>query len=88
MNQKITNNPQSPTRRLQSVFARAGVVASLVFVVLLPAVSTAQETATQETAAAKDVGGSASVDDFIRTCLLYTSPSPRDATLSRMPSSA
>ena len=25
---------------------------------------------------------------YIRTCLLYTSPSPRDATLSRMPSSA
>ena len=24
----------------------------------------------------------------IQTCLLYTSPSPRDATLSRMPSSA
>ena len=32
------------------------------------------------------------VDDMGRkaqnTCLLYTSPSPRDATLSRMPSSA
>ena len=27
------------------------------------------------------------VDD-IKSCLLYTSPSPRDATLSRMPSSA
>ena len=26
--------------------------------------------------------------DWIVTCLLYTSPSPRDATLSRMPSSA
>ena len=26
--------------------------------------------------------------DLIITCLLYTSPSPRDATLSRMPSSA
>ena len=26
--------------------------------------------------------------DLICTCLLYTSPSPRDATLSRMPSSA
>ena len=26
--------------------------------------------------------------DFVRACLLYTSPSPRDATLSRMPSSA
>ena len=25
---------------------------------------------------------------FIESCLLYTSPSPRDATLSRMPSSA
>ena len=28
------------------------------------------------------------VDLYIETCLLYTSPSPRDATLSRMPSSA
>ena len=26
--------------------------------------------------------------EIVRTCLLYTSPSPRDATLSRMPSSA
>ena len=26
--------------------------------------------------------------DFLKPCLLYTSPSPRDATLSRMPSSA
>ena len=26
--------------------------------------------------------------DFFINCLLYTSPSPRDATLSRMPSSA
>ena len=25
---------------------------------------------------------------YLGTCLLYTSPSPRDATLSRMPSSA
>ena len=28
------------------------------------------------------------LNQFKRTCLLYTSPSPRDATLSRMPSSA
>ena len=26
--------------------------------------------------------------DYLKDCLLYTSPSPRDATLSRMPSSA
>ena len=28
------------------------------------------------------------LDAIIEHCLLYTSPSPRDATLSRMPSSA
>ena len=28
------------------------------------------------------------VSDFMTTCLLYTSPSPRDGLLSRMPSSA
>ena len=28
------------------------------------------------------------VKDHYKICLLYTSPSPRDATLSRMPSSA
>ena len=28
------------------------------------------------------------VESRLKTCLLYTSPSPRDATLSRMPSSA
>ena len=30
----------------------------------------------------------AEVYQRIKACLLYTSPSPRDATLSRMPSSA
>ena len=35
-------------------------------------------------AAARDVNG----DKTPFICLLYTSPSPRDATLSRMPSSA
>ena len=32
----------------------------------------------------KEAGG----QEFICTCLLYTSPSPRDRTRSRMPSSA
>ena len=30
----------------------------------------------------------ADIDEVIKTCLLYTSPSPRDRTRSRMPSSA
>ena len=34
------------------------------------------------------VGGGIIVDGKIVTCLLYTSPSPRDRTRSRMPSSA
>ena len=33
-------------------------------------------------------GGGVSVNALFVSCLLYTSPSPRDATLSRMPSSA
>ena len=32
--------------------------------------------------------GESALIGLSRTCLLYTSPSPRDATLSRMPSSA
>ena len=43
----------------------------------------------------KAVGGSSVIKQTLinsaprgNTCLLYTSPSPRDATLSRMPSSA
>ena len=40
--------------------------------------------------AADGGGAAASVYDgvLLESCLLYTSPSPRDATLSRMPSSA
>ena len=36
----------------------------------------------------KQQADEAEADQRRRTCLLYTSPSPRDATLSRMPSSA
>ena len=35
-----------------------------------------------------DLGVNLDSENRIETCLLYTSPSPRDATLSRMPSSA
>ena len=34
------------------------------------------------------LGNHGDVVELIRTCLLYTSPSPRDGLLSRMPSSA
>ena len=40
---------------------------------------------------AEDNGGSSTIGTFTilaNTCLLYTSPSPRDWTISRMPSSA
>ena len=39
-----------------------------------------------ETVATYNYGGN--IWPLPQTCLLYTSPSPRDATLSRMPSSA
>ena len=34
------------------------------------------------------LSGNTSVASYLKTCLLYTSPSPRDGLLSRMPSSA
>ena len=34
------------------------------------------------------IGGSGSFADLFTSCLLYTSPSPRDLSTSRMPSSA
>ena len=39
-------------------------------------------------ALAKEIGGVFAPTDVTDTCLLYTSPSPRDRTRSRMPSSA
>ena len=35
-----------------------------------------------------DVDNSLIIFELLEDCLLYTSPSPRDSTLSRMPSSA
>ena len=49
------------------------------------------ETAAQSMARSVELAQQAEKLGFTRmwyTCLLYTSPSPRDATLSRMPSSA
>ena len=37
---------------------------------------------------AKDPAADVQIDLGAKTCLLYTSPSPRDGLLSRMPSSA
>ena len=36
----------------------------------------------------RSVDKKGSFDEFLKTCLLYTSPSPRDMRRSRMPSSA
>ena len=41
-----------------------------------------------KSAVAKSEQGLGSATGQVENCLLYTSPSPRDATLSRMPSSA
>ena len=41
-----------------------------------------------ESSDASPAENAASMPVFPSPCLLYTSPSPRDATLSRMPSSA
>ena len=42
----------------------------------------------QRSAEARAQASGVSVDDVLNSCLLYTSPSPRDLLGSRMPSSA
>ena len=44
--------------------------------------------AARETRIADDIENARKANEEAQACLLYTSPSPRDATLSRMPSSA
>ena len=44
--------------------------------------------ASMKISSAKDVEGAGPLQMMIDVCLLYTSPSPRDGLLSRMPSSA
>ena len=72
----------STSRR--KVLARLGslIVAGAALPVLLPIDRTAKALAAEQPKMG-DPGDPTSCD-----CLLYTSPSPRDATLSRMPSSA
>ena len=42
----------------------------------------------KDEAGASDLLNAAATNDYFMTCLLYTSPSPRDRQKSRMPSSA
>ena len=55
---------------------------------VLSAVALPRLTAAQDEAASIAAKSEAATAGKSCTCLLYTSPSPRDATLSRMPSSA
>ena len=61
---------------------------------LNPIVTTAREIDQRLSAIFKELSETAKVEEIhffgagCWNCLLYTSPSPRDATLSRMPSSA
>ena len=59
-------------------------------VVDLFSISLSDDELNDDTSAADNISGllNSSMDVFYRTCLLYTSPSPRDRTRSRMPSSA
>ena len=59
------------------------ISSSLIFFAAIFSISTVAKSAEFFT-----IGTGGPTGVYFQTCLLYTSPSPRDATLSRMPSSA
>ena len=74
-------------RALQLDECATGLVAA-VTLMLAPGIGTSFAIAGMTSAHGRSHTFDARADGYARGCLLYTSPSPRDATLSRMPSSA
>ena len=71
---KMVDELRERVRKLEkTVWGASAVIAALITIIGIAASLEAKE---------MDYGSNGT------TCLLYTSPSPRDATLSRMPSSA
>ena len=84
-----TINGQNPvTLERYGVYADDGITINESNSVLISTTSTLNNTIVGTYTVNYTVSNSAYTKVFSRTCLLYTSPSPRDATLSRMPSSA
>ena len=84
------NGPDSFTYKVNDGELDSDVVTVAITVVPgndAPIASALTLTTPEDTAVAVALSGTDSDGDAL-TCLLYTSPSPRDATLSRMPSSA
>ena len=71
----------------EQLTGRSGVLASAAYTVLAKLGLTEDETA-PELAESVDSALAERVSAELGSCLLYTSPSPRDGLLSRMPSSA
>ena len=74
------NVAQAPSFFDPSLFLLIGMVFIIYFMLIRPQNKRAK--------ALKEMLGALEVGDEVIACLLYTSPSPRDRTRSRMPSSA
>ena len=101
MSKNITRTPsvssrrQEAERRRQEVRRRLMIAGAVVLALLVIAIAAFVLTQDDEPEAGTEMTGDrplAAVDPAVRTdyysCLSYTSPSPRDRTRSRMPSSA
>ena len=93
----LVRRSYEPGMSVSLVARQEGVAASLSTAVLLPWAAMAQTAPAQDATTlptvtvqeqAIDPNPNAEVGVPYKACLLYTSPSPRDGLLSRMPSSA
>ena len=72
-----------------AIYAQSGGVTSVINTTACAVIETARKSKKiNKLYAGKDGIIGILNEDLINTCLLYTSPSPRDRTRSRMPSSA
>ena len=88
MTSKNTHSRSNESNLPEDIKASEADMAKLFAELPLPPTSELDDSLLRQASSAQAQSSSENMSPASSSCLLYTSPSPRDATLSRMPSSA